>query len=204
MFKKLFFSAALVSSILASNAWAQKSASKSKDLPVTKEVAGSIGWTGYGVGKSHTGTIQVKSGKVEMKNENVLGGTITFDMTTLATGDSKKLESHLKSADFFEIEKYPEAQFVITKVEKLATVAADGSTHKITGNLTIKNKTQPIDVMSKITFENNQWKAVGSAEIKDRTQHDIVYNSKKFTALSKLGDKMIEDNIKVTFDLATK
>ena len=139
-----------------------------------------------------------------MKNEHVLGGNVTFDMGTLTTGDSPKLQGHLRSPDFFEIEKYPEAKFVITKVEKLATAAADGATHKLVGNLTIKNKTNPIEVMAKIALENNQWHAKGSTEIKDRTQYDIVYNSQKFTALSKLGDKMIEDNIKVSFDLVTK
>ena len=46
---------------------------------------------------------------------------------------------HLRSADFFEAEKYPNATFKSTKVE-----AVGKDKLKVTGNLTIKDQTKPV------------------------------------------------------------
>ena len=182
----------------------KKSASKSKDITIQQEATGEIKWTGFGVGKSHAGTIKLKSGTVEMKNENIVGGTFVFDMTTLASDKfdySEKLTGHLKSADFFDTEKFNTATFKITKVSPLKA----GPRHfEITGDLTIKDKTNPITFNAITTKEGQITKATGSIEIKDRTKYDIVYNSKQFQALSKLGDKLIEDNIKIDINVMTK
>jgi polyisoprenoid-binding protein YceI len=182
----------------------KKSASKSKDMTISHDVTGEIKWTGYGVGKSHDGVIKLKSGSVEMKNENIIGGTFVFDMTTLNSTKfdySEKLTGHLKSADFFNVEKYNTATLKITQATALKT---DPNTYEITGDLTIKDKTNPIAFTAKVTKDGKKMKATGSIEIKDRTKFDIVYNSKQFSTLSKLGDKLIEDNIKVDIDVVTK
>jgi polyisoprenoid-binding protein YceI len=182
----------------------KKSASKTKDLMMSKDVSGEIKWTGFGVGKSHAGTVQLKSGSVEMKNENISGGTFTFDMKTLNSDKfdySDKLTGHLKSEDFFNTDKFDTATFKITKVTASKSAA---NTFEITGDLTIKNKTAPITFNTVVTKEGAVMKAVGTAEIKDRTKYDIVYNSKKFSAVSKLGDKLIEDNIKIDINVMTK
>ncbi len=52
-------------------------------------------------------------------------------------------DNHLRSADFFEVEKYPEMKFTSTKMVK------SGNDYKLHGNLTIKNVTKPVvfDVM---------------------------------------------------------
>lgn len=182
----------------------KKSATKTKDMVVAKEAAGQIKWTGFGVGKSHTGTIQLKSGTVDMKNENIVGGTFVFDMGTLTSADSAKLVGHLKSEDFFAVEKYTTATLKITNVTALKSAKAGEATHEITGDLTIKTKTNPITFKAIVTNDGKHFKATASAEITDRTKYDIVYNSKQFSAVSKLGDKLIEDNIKIDIDVTTK
>ena len=48
----------------------------------------------------------LKSGTVEMKGEEITGGEFTIDMTSLKTADSEKLQGHLKSPDFFDVEKF--------------------------------------------------------------------------------------------------
>ncbi len=63
---------------------------------------------------------------------------IQIDVTSIETRDEKR-DGHLKSADFFEVEKYPTMAFKSTKVEKL------GENHgKLHGNLTIKDVTKPV------------------------------------------------------------
>lgn len=204
MKKVSLISAIVLSTTLALAAGTQKekkSASKTKDVVVTQEATGEIKWTGFGVGKSHAGTVQLKKGTVEFKNENVVGGTFEFDMGTLASPDSDKLVGHLKSDDFFAVEKFTTATFKITQVKALTTAP---NAYEITGDLTVKSKTNPITFTATIAKDGKAFKASGTAEIADRTKYDIVYNSKQFAAVSKLGDKLIQDNIKIDLNLATK
>lgn len=204
--KKMFFSALIISAFaLTANAQAKKAAAPASAPTVKMETAGEIKWTGYGVGKSHAGTIPVKAGSsIDVKGTDVVGGTIVLDMTQLKTPDSPRLEAHLKNADFFEVDKHKEATFKITKVEAIKDAKAGSPTHKITGDLTIKGKTHSQEVLATVTHKDKKYTAAGSSTIADRTKFDIVYNSGKFKAASALGDKMIDDKIDITLDLHTK
>ncbi len=201
----ILISTLLISTIsFAAGTKDKKKAASPPPLVTTKaNVTGNLKWTGYGVGKTHTGQLAIKSGQVEMKGEELVGGEFIIDMTSLKTADSEKLQGHLQSADFFDVKNQPEAKFKITNVEALKA-AAGTPTHKITGDLTIKGKTHPETFMATIKKDGGKWTAQGEAEIKDRTQYDIVYNSAKFKTASALGDKLIEDKIKVEMNLVTK
>lgn len=206
MKKILIFALSMLASV--SFADVNKPAEKTKTPPAmassSKPVTGTVKWTGFGVGKSHSGEITVKSGTVEMQGNKLIGGNFILDMTSLKTGDSPKLQGHLRSADFFDVDKFQEGQFKITKVEELKTKnPAATPTHKITGDLTIKGKTHVEEFLATITKQGNAYTASADAEIKDRTQYDIVYNSGKFKAVSALGDKLIHDNIKIQINLKT-
>ncbi len=140
-----------------------------------------IAWVGKKVTGKHNGTISFKSGNVSLKDGNVTGGTFVVDMNTINTtdlsGDYKnKLDGHLKSADFFGVEAYPEAIFVITSVE--------GNTVK--GDLTIKGHTEK-SVFTLIKKGNT---ISGDIEV-DRTKFGIKYGSKSF--FDNLKDKAIKD-----------
>ncbi|MEQ1722516.1 MAG: YceI family protein [Pseudobdellovibrio sp.] len=172
--------------------------------PTKMDVAGTLKWTGFGVGKSHAGDLTIKSGSIEMKGAELVGGEFVIDMTSLKTGDSPKLEGHLKNADFFDVEKFKEGTFKITKVEAIKGAKAGSPTHNITGDLTIKGKTHPETFAAVVSKEGKGFAATATTEIKDRTQYDIVYNSAKFKAVSALGDKLIQDNIKIELNLKTK
>jgi polyisoprenoid-binding protein YceI len=206
--KKLALVAVSLVVLFASVSFAKKTKKAADPAPaaaLTKmDVTGSLKWTGFGVGKSHTGDIALKSGFVEMKGSDLVGGTFVLDMTTLKTADSPKLEGHLKSQDFFDVTKFNQGTFKITKVEALKDVKAGAPTHKITGDLTIKDKTHTEEFLATINKKGKGFEAVAAAEIKDRTQYDIVYNSGKFKAISALGDKLIQDNIKVELAVKTK
>jgi polyisoprenoid-binding protein YceI len=165
------------------------------------KVQGTIEWTGYGIGKSHTGDIQIQSGEVEMKGKDIVGGQFVFDMKTLATKDSAKLQGHLRSPDFFDVEKFEKATFKITKSETLAKPGPNGETHKVTGDLTIRDKTAPITFEAKVADSGKIVVASAKAQIADRTKYDIKYNSKQFYDPKKLADKLIEDKIDIRLNL---
>lgn len=206
--KNMILAATLLTASLSFAADAKKKSAKAPAAPaaaVTKvNVTGGLKWTGYGVGKSHAGDLALKSGSIEMKGEELTGGTFTIDMASLKTGDSEKLQSHLQSPDFFDIKKYPEGTFKITQVEPIKDAKAGSANYKITGDLTIKGKTHAETLMATVAKDGAKWTAKAETEIKDRTQYDIVYNSAKFKAASALGDKLIEDKIKIEMNIATK
>ena len=187
----------------------KKEAKSSKKETVAKteshKVTGGLQWTGYGVGKSHTGDLKLKSGTIELKGEDIVAGEFVMDMNTISE-KSDRLVTHLKSEDFFDVTKpgNETAKYVITKVEKIAGAKAGEATHKFFGHLTIKGKTNPLDFNAIVSKTGTQWKATGEAEIKDRTKFDIKYHSSQFEAASKLADKLIEDNIKIKMDVATE
>jgi polyisoprenoid-binding protein YceI len=63
--------------------------------------------------------------------------SVTADMASISTNNAQR-DGHLRNADFFEVEKYPEMQFVSTKVE-----AKDDNTFVVHGDLTLKGITKP-------------------------------------------------------------
>jgi polyisoprenoid-binding protein YceI len=81
-----------------------------------------VTWKGYKVTGQHEGTIDLKEGKLTFEGNKLKGGHFVIDMTTLGSTDLEggmkgKLDGHLKSDDFFGVEKHPTASFTITKVE---------------------------------------------------------------------------------------
>ena len=68
--------------------------------------ASNIAWKGKKVLGSHSGTIDLKEGKLTLENDEIIGGEFVMDMTTITVtdlkGDDKAgLEGHLNSDDFF-------------------------------------------------------------------------------------------------------
>lgn len=83
--------------------------------------ASKIEWTGrknQGDDK-HMGTINFNSGSVETEDGVLKSGSFTVDMNSIATTDpmpaevQAKLNGHLKTADFFDAEKYPTAEVTV-------------------------------------------------------------------------------------------
>jgi polyisoprenoid-binding protein YceI len=165
-----------------------------------------IGWVGKKVTGQHNGTIQFKSGQVLVKGKQITGGTFVVDMTTLKNTDltdaesNGKLVGHLKSDDFFSVEKHPTATFVITSIKALQGDPS-GNNATFTGNLTIKGKTNPLRFPAKIGVKNGVAAASGTATV-DRTKYDIRYGSKTF--FESIGDKAIDDAFTLTFNVIAK
>ncbi len=156
-----------------------------------------IEWIGKKVTGQHEGNITMKEGKVEVKDGMITGGMLIIDMNSITVtdiedaGTNAKLKGHLMSDDFFGVKKHPTAMLKINKVEKI-----EGSNHHIHGELTLKGKTEKVEIPASILMENGKLVAVGEIEI-DRTKFDIRYGSGQF--FEGLGDKMIDDNFIVKF-----
>lgn len=160
-----------------------------------------VEWVGKKVTGQHNGTVAIKSGSLVIKEGVLTGGEFTIDMTTITSTDlegeyQQKLNGHLKSADFFGVEKYPESKFVITKV-----APGKNGRFAVTGNITIKETTKEINFDAQLVNSGNGIVAVADIVI-DRSEFDIRYGSGSF--FDDLGDKTIYDDFTLSVNLVTE
>jgi len=150
----------------------------------------------------HNGTVNISGGQIR-NNHGQYSGSVEVDMNSIKNSDIKdekmnaKLVNHLKSEDFFDAVKYPKATFVITSITPLKAIE-EGATHKVEGNLTIKDKTNPISFDATIITQEGKITCVGSALV-DRSKFDVRYGSKSF--FEDIGDKVIYDEFTLKFNI---
>lgn len=159
-------------------------------------------WYATKVTGKHDGKVKLASGTLTTNGTTVTGGKFDIDMTSITVLDlpadneyNGKLLGHLKSEDFFSVEKHNKAHFEITKV------TAKGKEFLVTGKMTIKGITNEISFPATIS---NSGKVV-SAKAKitlDRTKWDIRYGSGKF--FENLGDKAIHDDFVIDLNLVAE
>jgi polyisoprenoid-binding protein YceI len=144
-----------------------------------------VTWTGYKVGGQHTGVFKISGGTISADSSGVTAGNFTINVAgitnkDLPAADKAKLEGHLKSADFFEADKYPTASFEITKVEPYHNDSSaiksklQGATHLVSGNLTLKGQSKNITFPAKISVNDNELTANADFDI-DRTEWGMNY-----------------------------
>jgi polyisoprenoid-binding protein YceI len=87
-----------------------------------------------------TGTFKSFDGSLETENDDFSDAQINFSLDTNSIDTNQPdRDTHLKSADFFEAEKYPQITFRSTSFEKV-----EGEQYKLRGDLTIKDVTKPV------------------------------------------------------------
>ncbi len=159
-----------------------------------------VQWNGKKLTGEHTGTINLKSGLVMLENNRISGGEFVLDMSTIVDLDlqdpkwNNKLVTHLKSDDFFYVEKFPTASMVIRSVkagEKAGEVM-------VSGDFTIKGITHSLNFTATSSVKDNQLTALATIVI-DRSKFDVRYGSKTF--FENIGDKIIYDEFTLQVSL---
>ena len=167
-----------------------------------------VGWTGRNIKYAHNGKISVKSGNIVVKNEKVVAGNIILDMTTISDEDLKDemwkgvLEAHLKSTDFFNTEKFPEASFEFSSADNFANALNGTPNYALRGNLSIKDVAREIEFPAMISIAGNNI-INGQAHFDfDRTLWNVRYGSEKF--FEKLGMHLVNDIVSLEIFLVAK
>jgi polyisoprenoid-binding protein YceI len=155
-----------------------------------------VNWEGAKIAYGHTGTIPVTNGQLMVSEGNIVGGKFAINLKDMVSTDlegqkAADLIGHLQSEDFFHVEKYPMANFVITQVQEATN--EDGRTHEITGNLNMHGESRSITIPATVSMEGGMLKASTPKFTIDRTQWGVSYNSTGIEGLAK--DKIINDNI---------
>lgn len=129
--------------------------------------------------------------------ENLAGATIdlTINVASVDTRSADR-DGHLKSADFFDVEKYPSITF------KLTDIKADGSDLVVTGDLTIMETTKPVTV----EFEYNGAAVDPFGNERIGFEGKTVVNRKDFgltwNAALEAGGVLVSDKVTLTFDIS--
>ena len=118
-----------------------------------------------------------------------------FELTAEVGSIDTRVEqrnNHLKSADFFEVEKYPTMKFKSTSIEK-----AGKDKYKLSGNLTIRDITKPVtmDLVYRGTIENPQSKATTAG-----FQLTGTIKRSDFNVGPKFPAPMISDEVRIKAD----
>lgn len=122
----------------------------------------------------------------------ISGGKVVMDLSRLEDVDLQgewkaKLEGHLKSPDFFDVEKYPEGVFEITGCEKGA-----GDTLYLSGNLTLRGVTKNIRFPAVVRYEGNTLSGKANFNI-NRQEWGIAFKGKP--------DDLIRDEVNIQLDI---
>ncbi|MEQ8359108.1 MAG: YceI family protein [Cytophagales bacterium] len=163
-----------------------------------------VKWLGKKVTGEHTGFINLKEGKLMVENGKITGGNFVVDMSSITDIDiesaeyNAKLVGHLKSDDFFGVEKYPNATF---KIKSVKAVKESNASHHFTGDITIKETTKEITIPAMVKMEGDVITANASFDI-DRSDFDVRYGSGSF--FSDLGDNLIYDDFNLSINLVAK
>lgn len=160
-------------------------------------------WHGKKVTGEHNGLINIKNGVLQYKDDMLVGGEFEVDMTSIVNLDlesekwNAKLVNHLKSDDFFSVEKFPTARLKITEVKSHKSEKNDAN-YWVKGNLTIKGITNPVEFAVKA--DKTEKGIMGSATmVIDRSKYDVRYGSGSF--FEGLGDNLIYDDFEMKVSL---
>lgn len=161
-----------------------------------------INWSGSKPAGKHSGTINLKDGEITVKDNKVIAGKFTINMSTITVTDLKPddgkedLEAHLKGTGdkegqdhFFNIQKYPTGFFAITNIEE-----KEGQTI-VYGNLTLKDVTKSVNFPANITVSDKEVIIDSDTLVLNRTYWNINYASKSL--FDNLKDKFINDEIEI-------
>lgn len=161
----------------------------------------SVHWIGKKIVGQHSGSVNIQTGNIVIKNELLAGGYFVIDMRSLKNEDlkdasyNKKLVNHLNSADFFNVTEYPTATAKITKVSVISP-----NEYSVTADFTIKGITKSVTFPTTLKAGGNGYK--GNANITlDRTLWDIRYGSSSF--FEGIGDKAIKNEFELKVNIVS-
>lgn len=162
------------------------------DATVNKSES-TVTWSAKKVTGEHYGKVRISDAQLDYQNGKIQGGSFEMDMTTITVEDiqdansNKKLTDHLKSDDFFSVEKFNKSNFKITEAK-----SSNGKDYQITGNLTIKGISNPVTFPAKLEVQGEKIVATASI-VFDRTKFDIKYRSGNY--FENLADRLIYDDV---------
>ncbi len=155
-----------------------------------------IRWKSKKVGGEHIGIVKMASGQLYVDGSKLTGGTFMADMKSLRDVDkgesnpfNERLVNHLRSDDFFSVEKFPSSTFKITSATPIKGAKAGAPNYTIGGDLTIKGTTRPQTFPAVVNVSGDAVQATASFMV-NRLDYDIKFRA---AIIGTAADKIIDD-----------
>ncbi|MCA9625390.1 MAG: YceI family protein [Myxococcales bacterium] len=182
---------------------AETAATKPDGETKTATAPASGGWTlaegskvefvGSKVTGKHEGGFKVVKATAKLADGKVEGGSVEVEIDMKSTfSDEDGLTKHLMGADFFDVENHGAAKFVSTEVK---AGGADGASHTVAGNLTLRGETKGIEFPATIEVKDDLVTVKSEFSI-NRKDFKIEYAGK--------ADDLINDLVVIKLDLQFK
>ena len=161
-----------------------KPAGAAKAYAITSENS-KVEFTGSKVTGKHDGGFKQIQGEVHTSGNTVAHAKVSIDTTSLYS-DNDRLTGHLKSADFFDVQKFPNAVFETT------SISGTGDNATVKGNLTLHGVTKEISFPAKIEVKDDAVTVKAEFSI-NRQDFGIKYAGKP--------DDLIRDGVVLRLDV---
>lgn len=156
-------------------------------LSITPENS-KIEFTGSKVTGKHDGGFKSFRGMIDLVGEKAESSKVAVEIEMASVfADADGLTKHLQTADFFDVEKFPRATFVSTKIEPVA-----GGGHSVTGDLELRGVKKSVTFPATITIKPDAVEVKAEFSI-NRKDFGIVYAGK--------ADDLIRDDVVIRLDL---
>jgi polyisoprenoid-binding protein YceI len=152
-----------------------------------------IGFVGAKITGKHDGSFGQFSGKIDLVDNDVTRSRVTVVVQAASLiSDDDKLTGHLKTADFFDVERFPTVTF-----ESTAIAAEDPASakYRVTGNLELHGTKKSITFPATIRTEPGKVLVQSEFGI-NRKDFGIVYPGKP--------DDLIKDEVLVKLNLVAQ
>lgn len=180
---------------VADGTGAQVQAAAANEALMIVPANSSIAFTASKVTASHEGSFGQFTGSVMLNGTDPTQSVISVNiMTDSITTDTPRLTEHLKTPDFFDVAQFPNATFDSTAIAVIdpAAGAPAGTTHTITGNLTMHGQTRAISFPAAVTITPESFSATAEFSI-NRQDFGLVYPGRP--------DDLIRDGIVLRLNL---
>jgi polyisoprenoid-binding protein YceI len=148
----------------------------------------SIKWRAAKVTRAHDGGFGTFEGTVTREGNALTGVDVTID-TRSVWSDTGRLTGHLKTDDFFDVDRFPVARFV---ADRFVPVDSTGATHLVTGNLTMRGVTNAVTFPASIQVAEDNVTATADFII-NRRDWEINYDG--------AADDLVEDQVRLILDI---
>ncbi|NVN92944.1 MAG: YceI family protein [Desulfuromonadales bacterium] len=161
--------------------------------------ASTLEWTGRNLNNRHHGRIAIQGGELGVHDGRLSRGNIVLDMTTITNLDLQDpewrslLHRHLMSEDFFAVQRFPTASFMLTGWQKQEGAPAEAPGGIATGDLTIRGVTRSIGVPAIVAPQADGSIKAHAAFCIDRTQWQVNYGSARL--FERLGMHLVHELI---------
>jgi polyisoprenoid-binding protein YceI/rhodanese-related sulfurtransferase len=163
-----------------------------------------IEWAGRNQNSTHFGTVRCSSGELTIAESSVTG-RLSVDMNTIENvnlaGDELQpvLEAHLKSDDFFFVERFSTATLIISDGKIHAKPYLTSSNCTLRGKLTLHGVTADLQFDATLTTGQDGALLLEAHFDLDRTRWGIIYGSARFFEF--LGMHQVFDDISIQMRL---